>query len=234
MTPSDDTENLRREMQQFLYAVSHDLQEPLRKIRTFGQRLAAKLEDRLDDSSRGDLDRILSAAERGQGMIEGLLVLSRLETHGGTLTEVDLNATLAAVRESLREKIASSGAVVSVETLPTIRADAEQMMLLFLSLVNNALKFQRDDTTPSVRVFGEAAATSRDCRIVVADNGIGLDEQYAERIFTVFQRLHPRDVYPGLGLGLAYCRKIIDRHQGNIELGEAAGGGTRFTVTLPT
>ncbi len=167
-------------------------------------------------------------------MIEGLLVLSRLGTHGGEFTEVDLNETFAAVCEDLREEIASSGAVVSVETLPTIRADAEQMKLLFLSMVDNAIKFQEDDATPSVRVFVEAATGPTDCRIVVEDNGIGLDEQYADRVFTVFQRLHPRDVYPGLGLGLAYCRRIIDRHQGSIELGEATGGGTRFTVTLPT
>ncbi len=220
-------------MQQFLYAVSHDLQEPFRKVRTFGQRLATKLEGQLDDSARGDLDRILSAAERGQGMIEGLLILSRLDTHSGPITEVDLNRTLAIVCENLQERIASSGAVVSVEPLPTIQADADQMNRLFSSLIDNAIKFQWGDKRPSVHVFAEAAETPAEIRIVVDDNGIGLDDQYADRVFTVFQRLHPRDVYPGLGLGLAYCQKIVDRHSGSIRYEKRDEDGTRFIVTLP-
>lgn len=229
----DDSDPLRREMQQFLYAVSHDLQEPFRKVRTFGQRLAAKLEGRLDDGPRADLDRILNAAERGQGMIEGLLVLSRLETHRGPTTEVDLNKTLATVCENLQEEIAASGTVVSVEPLPTIRADADQMEQLFTSLIDNSIKFQWADSAPSVRVYAEAAKSPSTCRIVVEDNGIGLEKQYADRIFTVFQRLHPRDVFPGLGLGLAYCQKIIERHSGRIEYEKNDEKGTRFFVTLP-
>ncbi len=233
MTRLDETESLRREMQQFLYAVSHDLQEPFRKLQTFGQRLAAKLEDRLDDAARSDLDRILSAAERGQGMIEGLLVLSRLETQVREIVEIDLNQTLAAVCADLQERIASSSAVVSVEPLPTIAGNGDQMKLLFLSLVDNALKFQRGDRTPAIRVFAETAEAPGACRIVVEDNGIGLEQQYADRVFTVFQRLHPRDVYPGLGLGLAYCQKIVERHGGSIEYERSGEGGTRFIVTLP-
>lgn len=230
MSNSDD----RQQMQQFLYAVSHDLQEPFRKVRTFGQRLAAKLEGQLDDSARGDLDRILNAAERGQGMIEGLLVLSRLDTHSGPITEVDLNKTLATVCEELQEKIASSGAVVSVEPLPTIQADADQMNRLFSSLIDNAIRFQWGDKTPTVHVLTEPAETPTDVRVVVEDNGIGLEDQYADRVFTVFQRLHPRDVYPGLGLGLAYCRKIVERHGGSIAYQKRDEEGTRFIVTLPT
>ncbi len=233
MTRPDETEILRREMQQFLYAVSHDLQEPFRKVRTFSQRLAAKLEGRLDESMRGDLERIQSAAERGQGMIEGLLVLSRIETHGGPPAEVDLNEVLSAVCLELREKIAASAAVVTIEPLPTISADADQMRLLFLSLVDNAIKFQWGDKPPTVRVFTLDSDTVSHCRVAVEDNGIGLEERYADRIFTVFQRLHPRDVYPGLGLGLAYCRKIVDRHEGSICYEKTESGGTRFVVTLP-
>jgi light-regulated signal transduction histidine kinase (bacteriophytochrome) len=234
MTQSDETDRFRREMQQFLYAVSHDLQEPFRKVRMFGQRLAAKLEDRLDESARDDLDRILSAAERGQGMIEGLLLLSRLETQRGVVTQVDLNETLAAVCKDLQEKIASSSAVVAVEPLPTIAADAEQMKLLFLSLLDNALKFQWGDRTPTIRVHAETTEAPATCRFLVDDNGIGLEQQYADRVFTVFQRLHPRDVYPGLGLGLAYCQKIVERHAGSIEYEQSAEGGTRFIVNLRT
>jgi light-regulated signal transduction histidine kinase (bacteriophytochrome) len=233
MTTPNDSDSLRREMQQFLYAVSHDLQEPFRKVRTFSQRLAAGLGEQLDEHARGDLERILSAAERGQGMIEGLLVLSRLETHAGPVTQVDLNETLAAVCEDLAEKIHSACAVISIEPLPIIRARADQMRLLFTSLLDNALKFQLVDIPASIRVFTEAPGTGPECRIVVEDNGIGLEEQYADRVFTVFQRLHPRDVYPGLGLGLAYCRKIVDRHQGSIRYQKGPENGTRFIVTLP-
>ena len=229
----DDHEKQRRAMQQFLYAVSHDLQEPLRKIRTFGQRLAARLEGQLDEPARADLDRVLSAAERGQGMIEGLLVLSRLETHGGVPTEVDLNETLAIVCKELQEKIASSSAVVTVEPLPSLHADAQQMTLLFASLVDNAIKFQSADRPPHVGVFSEDSHDASKVRIVIEDNGIGLEERFADRIFTVFQRLHPRDVYPGLGLGLSYSQKIVERHGGTIQYEPSTAGGTRFVVNLP-
>ena len=221
-------------MQKFLYAVSHDLQEPFRKVRTFGQRLATKLEGQLDDSARGDLDRVLGAAERGQGMIEGLLILSRLESQDGPVTAVDLNATLASVCDDLQDKVTSSGAVIAVDPLPTIVAKADQMERLFSCLVDNGLKFQGGDRRPSVRVYAEAVEASSLTRIVVEDNGIGLEDRYGDRVFTVFQRLHPRDVYPGLGLGLAYCQKIVDCHKGAIEYEGSAEGGTRFIVTLPT
>ena len=226
-------DDCRNEMQRFLYAVSHDLQEPFRKVRTFGQRLAQKLEGRLDDAARGDLEKVLNAAERGQGMIEGLLVLSRLETHSGEFVDVDLNETLAAVCEDLGEKIRSSDAVVSVETLPTIQADADQMSRLFFCLVDNGIKFAREGVEPSVRVYVvDADENSKSVRIAVEDNGIGLEEPYADRVFTVFQRLHPRDVYPGLGLGLAYSQKIVNRHGGAIEYEQIPDGGTRFLLTL--
>ena len=228
-----DLNDYRDEMQRFLYAVSHDLQEPFRKVRTFGQRLATRLEGQLDDTSRADLERILNAAGRGQGMIEGLLQLSRLETHGAEFTEVELNGTLASVCEELQGKVASSGAVISVDPLPVVRADADQMARLFFCLIDNAVKFQRDDASPRIRVFFDEVETPSETRICVEDNGIGLEEQYAERVFTVFQRLHPRDVYPGLGLGLAYCQKIVDRHGGTIGYEPVADGGTRFVVTLP-
>ncbi|MHB8900700.1 MAG: sensor histidine kinase [Thermoguttaceae bacterium] len=234
MPTPDSADALPRQVQQFLYAVSHDLQEPFRKVRTFGQRLAARLADQLDQPARDDLERILDAAERGQGMIEGLLVLSRLDTHAGPVAAVDLNETLAAVCRELSDKIAASGAQVSIGSLPLVRARADQMRLLFLSLLDNALKFQPGDRQPSIRVFAETPADSSACRVSVEDNGIGLDEQYADRVFTVFQRLHPRDVYPGLGLGLAYCRQIVDRHHGSITYRRRDREGTRFTVTLPS
>jgi light-regulated signal transduction histidine kinase (bacteriophytochrome) len=234
MPEPNAAESLRHEMQQFLYAVSHDLQEPFRKVRTFGRRLAEKLEQHLDDSARADLERMLGAAERGQGMIEGLLVLSRIETQGGSMGDVDLNATLAEVCKDLRETVASSHAVISVEPLPTVHGDAGQMKLLFRCLVDNALKFHEPATPPTVRVLSEPFDRPDCCRIVVEDNGIGLDEQHADRVFTVFQRLHPRDVYPGLGLGLAYSRKIVEGHDGTIEIESPTGQGTRLVLTLPT
>lgn len=233
MSNTDDQDKQRRAMQQFLYAVSHDLQEPFRKVRTFGQRLAARLEGQMDEAARADLDRVLSAAERGHGMIEGLLILSRLETHGGTPTEVDLNETLVKVCEELQEKIASTSAVVTVEPLPSLQADAQQMKLLFASLVDNAIKFQGAEKPPHVGVFSVDSQDASKVRIIVEDNGIGLEQQYVDRIFTVFQRLHPRDVYPGLGLGLTYSQKIVERHGGTIQYEPSPAGGTRFVVTIP-
>lgn len=233
MTTPNDSNAIQRQMQQFLYAVSHDLAEPFRKVRTFSQRLAAKVGDKLDESARGDLQRILSAAEHGQAMIDGLLVLSRLQTNPGPVVRVDLNETLAAASDDCSEKIALSRAVVSIEPLPEVQADADQMRLLFRSLLDNSLKFQPQGRAPSVRVYAEPATAPGLCRIVVEDNGIGLERQYVDRVFTVFQRLHPRDVYPGLGLGLACCRAIVDRHQGSIDYDQRAEGGTRFIVTLP-
>lgn len=166
-------------------------------------------------------------------MIEGLLVLSRLETHGAPPDEVDLNGTLVEACEELQEKIASTSAVVTVEPLPLVHADAQQMKLLFASLVDNAIKFQGADKPPHVGVFPEDSQDASKIRIVVEDNGIGLEERFADRIFTVFQRLHPRDVYPGLGLGLSYCQKIVERHGGTIYYEPSPAGGTRFVVTLP-
>lgn len=233
MTPPNDPVALRREMQQFLYAVSHDLQEPFRKVRTFSQRLQAKVAGQLDESARCDLERIVSASNRGQAMIEGLLVLSRLQTRAAEVAEVDLNETFAAACANLAERIAAFDAVVTIDPLPTVEGDPGQLRLLFEALVDNSLKFQLGDEAPTVRVFAETTEPSDDYRIVVEDNGIGLDEQYADRVFTVFQRLHPRDVYPGLGLGLAYCQKIVDRHGGSIRYEKNPEGGTRFFVTLP-
>jgi len=231
---TDESEDLRRQMQQFLYAVSHDLQEPLRKVRTFGDRLAAKLEGKLDDAARSDLTRMLAAAERGQGMIEGLLVLSRLESHGGPFLPVDLNAALAEALEELQPAIAASEGTVQVGPLPTVQGDAGQIKLLFTCLIDNALKFHKPGAAPSVRVFAENTITNGMHRVTVEDDGIGVDPQYADRILTVFQRLHPRDVYPGLGLGLAYCRAIVHRHGGQITVESRADAGARLIITLPS
>lgn len=232
MPEPDKLETIRREMEQFLYAVSHDLQEPFRKVRTFGERMAAKLAGRLDEAAADDLARMLSAARRGQGMIEGLLVLSRIETHGGELSQVDLNETIARVLDDLSGAADACGAQVEVGPLPDVRADASQMLLLFTALVDNALKFHAPDVAPRIRIAADPASVEA-CRIAVSDNGIGIDPQHAERIFMVFQRLHPREVYPGLGLGLTIARKIARRHGGDISVESAPDRGSRFVVTLP-
>ncbi len=225
-------ETAGREMDQFLYAVSHDLQEPFRKVCTFGERLAAKLAGRLDDAAGDDLARMLGAARRGQNMIEGLLVLSRIETRGGPFTRVDLSETIAGVIKDLRDAAEACGAEVEVGPLPVVRADASQMAVLFAALIDNALKFRSPAIRPRIRVTADCSGNATVCRIVVADNGIGIDPHHAERIFTVFQRLHPRDVYPGLGLGLAIARRIARRHGGDIAVESAPNQGSRFVVTL--
>ncbi len=233
-SPGEDAARLRQEMQEFTFAASHDLQEPLRKILAFGRRLEAKWGANLDSQGRDYLARMLAAAERGQALLEGLLQLSRVTSHGGDFVAVDLNATAESIAAEFAQRLAALGARLSVQPLPQIEGDPPQMRMLMGHLVDNALKFRRPGVPPEVRVFSPPAPRCRrGYEIVVEDNGIGFEEKYGERIFSVFQRLHPRDVYPGIGMGLAICRKIVQRHGGRIAAESTPGQGSRFVVTLP-
>ncbi len=239
-----ELERSNRELEQFAYVASHDLQEPLRKIRTFGDRLRQTCGEQLDATGRDCLQRIESAAERMQALINGLLTLSRVTTKGQDFVRVDLQQVVREVVSDLEVQIERAGGRVEVGSLPTIHADPLQMRQLFQNLIGNALKFRRPDEPPVVKVHarfvkgrldrapGESLEEER-CRIVVEDNGIGFEPQYAERIFNVFQRLHPRDVYEGTGVGLAICRKIVQRHGGTISAESTPGRGATFIVVLP-
>jgi signal transduction histidine kinase len=219
------------ELEQFASIASHDLQEPLRKVRTFTQQLTVIEADRLSERGNDYLQRANAAAERMQTLIEDLLKFSRVATRGRSFTPVDLGQVTREVLDDLSAEVERSGAIVHVGELPTIDADALQMRQLMQNLISNALKFRRQDVTPEVRID----ATVRDglAELAVSDNGIGFEPQYSLRIFRVFERLHGRTEYPGTGIGLALCRKIAERHGGSIVADSEPGVGSTLTVTLP-
>ncbi|HET6433062.1 PAS domain S-box protein [Dyella sp.] len=233
----DDLRIRNRELQDFAYVASHDLQEPLRKIQAFSDRLQSRLAERLDESSRDYLQRMGDAASRMQTLIDDLLAYSRVGTHAATPAAVDLARELATVLDDLDGRVQEAAATVTADPLPTIQADASQMRQLLQNLLANALKFRAADRPCRIHVaarpLGEQSSAADRWELRVEDNGIGFDPIYAERIFAPFQRLHPRNVYSGTGIGLAIVRRIVERHGGSIHAESRAGEGTSFVVTLP-
>ncbi len=226
------------ELEQFAYVASHDLQEPLRKIQAFGERLNAKCADEISDQGRDYLKRMQNAAKRMQVLINDLLTFSRVTTRASSFTPVNLKRVVREVLLDMDFRIEQTRGKVEVGDLPVVEGDSTQLRQLFHNLIGNALKFNREGVAPMVKIRSEIFKDSRKkdgsfCRIFVEDNGIGFDEAYAERIFGVFQRLHGRGVYEGTGIGLAVCRKIVERHGGSIQANSAPGRGSVFTITLP-
>jgi PAS domain S-box-containing protein len=223
-------EQSNRELEEFAFIASHDLQEPLRKIQAFGNRLESKCKHKLDEAERDYLVRIQNAARRMMQFIQDLLKYSRLAGGINPVGNVDLREAVMEVISDLELKIERTGADVEVSDLPAIEAEKSQMHQLFQNLIANALKFRREEQL-HIKIYSRS--TDNECRIFVEDNGIGFDEQYAERIFVPFQRLHGRSAYEGTGMGLAICRKIVERHGGNITAKSKAGEGATFIITLP-
>jgi PAS domain S-box-containing protein len=227
-----------RESEEFAYVASHDLQEPLRKIRTFGDRLRQLSWEQLDDTSRNYLERMMAAAGRMSRLIEDLLAYSRVSTRGQAMEEVEPEEPLREALETLAVSVEEAGATVEISgPLPSFEADAGQIEQLFQNLLSNALKFRRADTPSHIQISGKRTARADDepahVEIIIEDNGIGFDGKYAEAIFAPFHRLHGRDAYPGTGIGLAICRKIVERHHGHISATARPCHGARFTITLP-
>jgi light-regulated signal transduction histidine kinase (bacteriophytochrome) len=219
------------ELEQFASIASHDLQEPLRKVRTFTQQLTVVDADNLSEKGRDYLDRANAAAERMQNLIEDLLRFSRVATHGRPFAPVNLWTIAEEVISDLEAQVEQAGAVVELGELPTISADALQMRQLMQNLISNAIKFRRPGVTPEVSITSEVDDAA--ARITVTDNGIGFEPEYSRRIFRVFERLHGRSEYQGTGIGLALCRKITERHGGTVVADSEPGVGSVFTVTLP-
>jgi light-regulated signal transduction histidine kinase (bacteriophytochrome) len=239
-----ELERSNRELEQFAYVASHDLQEPLRKIRTFGDRLQMIAGEKLDESAGECVQRMQSAAERMQALIDGLLSLSRVTTQGQSFVPVDLDKVAREVVSDLEAQIEQQNGRVEIGRLPTIQADPLQMRQLFQNLITNGLKFHRVEEAPIVKIEGKfvqdrqkrdarRSPVEEQCRILFEDNGIGFEEKHRSRIFDVFQRLHPRDVFEGTGIGLALCRKIVERHGGQIVARSTLGHGSTFEVLLP-
>ena len=224
------------ELQQFAFIASHDLQEPLRKITAFGDRLKATCEDALTDKGYDYLQRMQNAAERMQVLIEDLLTLSRITTRAQPFVKVNLARVTQEVLSDLEIRIAQTAARVEIGELPTIEADSLQMRQLLQNLIGNALKFHRKTEPPLIKIYSQILTNKQlseeYCQITVEDNGIGFNEKYLDRIFNVFQRLHGRTEYEGTGMGLAICRKIVERHQGTITAKSEPGKGASFIVTL--
>lgn len=235
------TSELRRgneELERFAVVASHDLQEPLRKIQAFGERLEAKHAAALDDQGREYLRRIVGAAARMRAMVGDVLALARVATEKRPFVPVDLGAAAAEVVSDLEVLIRQTGGRVEVGDLPTIRADPIQMRRLLQNLIVNALKFHRPGAAPRVGVsarpiFVDGEPNPTAIELAVADDGVGFDEANRDRIFQPFQRLRGRSEYEGAGLGLAICRRIVDRHSGAVAVTSEPGRGTTFRVTLP-
>ncbi len=237
-------ERSNAELRDFASVASHDLQEPLRKIRAFSDRLRLKCGDVLEEQGLDYLDRMQKAAGRMQTLIQDLLTLSHVTSRAQPFVTVDLNAVMGEVLSDLEIPIEQTRALIEVAKLPTIDADPVQMRQLFQNLLSNAVKFHKPGQPPEVIVSARilpaqehqiAGAGPGDdlCQLVVADNGIGFEEQYVEQVFTLFQRLHSRQEYEGTGIGLAVCRKIASRHGGSIVAKSEKGQGATFIVRLP-
>ncbi|REE96024.1 sensor histidine kinase [Thermomonospora umbrina] len=237
---AEQAAELRRsnaELEQFAYVASHDLQEPLRKVASFCQMIERRYGDQLDDRGRRYIEFAVDGSKRMQALINDLLTLSRVGRSQRVEQEVDLNRALARAMDDLEHAIDETGAQVTADDLPTVTGDRTLLALLFQNLVGNAIKFHGEDP-PLVRIAVGRSEEDDDgpdmWEFSCTDNGIGIDPKYAERIFLIFQRLHPQDTYTGTGIGLAMCKKIVEYHGGRIWLDPGhEGPGTTFRWTLP-
>jgi signal transduction histidine kinase len=226
----DELSRSNSDLQQFAYVASHDLQEPLRMVASYVQLLARRYRGKLDSDADEFIAYAVDGAKRMQHLINDLLAYSRVTSQGQVFDPVDCNGVLEEVLNNLRVAVEESRAVVTHDPLPTVMADERQLGQLFQNLIGNAIKFH-DAEPPNVHLSAEQR--SGDWLFSVRDSGIGMDPQYAERIFVIFQRLHDREKYPGTGIGLAICKKIVERHGGHIWVVSQTGQGATFYFTLP-
>ncbi|WP_442796186.1 PAS domain-containing protein [Pelobium manganitolerans] len=240
----EELNNSNQDLEQFAYVASHDLQEPLRKIRAFGDRLQSKFSQDIAEEGLDYIKRMQNASERMQTLIDDLLTYSRVTRTDEGFVEVDLHEELQKIIEDLEYAIEKKNATIDLMVNHKINAVPGQIRQLFLNLLSNAIKFTKEGVQPVVEIKSEILkgselynpdleANKDYCRISIKDNGIGFDQQYADKIFELFQRLHTRNEYQGTGIGLAVCKKIVDKHNGHIAVNSALNHGTTFIIILP-
>jgi light-regulated signal transduction histidine kinase (bacteriophytochrome) len=218
------------ELEQFAYVASHDLQEPLRMVASFTQLLGKRYRGKLDQDADEFIGFAVDGATRMQRLINDLLAYSRVGTRGKPFKLIDCNIIFRQTRDNLAKAIEDSGAIIFQDPLPTLEGDEVQLIQLFQNLVANAIKF-RGAEPPQIQV--SAKQNGPEWVFAVKDNGIGIAPEHQERIFSIFQRLHQRSEYPGTGIGLAICKKIVERHGGRIWVESQAGNGSTFYFTIP-
>jgi signal transduction histidine kinase len=233
-------EQANKDLDRFAFMASHDLQEPLRKIRMFSDRLALKYNDIMDEDGRTNIQRIHKAAERMQNLITDILTFSKISVDRPSFEPTDMNGLIAEVLVDLEEEINIKNGKVIVDKLPTLSVNTSLMKPLFHNLIGNALKYSKKDIDPVVKISSEissqlngSASAPKYCRIYIQDNGIGFDQKYAEEIFGMFKRLHHNSEFQGTGIGLALCKKIVEQHNGYISATSKPDQGSTFIVSLP-
>jgi light-regulated signal transduction histidine kinase (bacteriophytochrome) len=228
---SEELARSNADLEQFAYVASHDLSEPLRKVANFCQLLERQYADQLDDKAEQYIAYAVDGAKRMQALISDLLAFSRVGRTTEHFEPVDTDRVLTRALAILDDRMVASGAEIVRGALPTVDGDPTLLTALFQNLVGNAMKYRSPDRTPRIEVWAERE--DENWLFTVTDNGIGIDHQYAERIFAIFQRLHLRDKYGGTGIGLALCRRIVEFHRGRIWLGENSGPGATFHFLIP-
>lgn len=238
---SEELSRSNRELEDFAFVASHDLQEPLRKIRAFGDRLMSTYGQELDGKGVDYITRMKMAAERMSNLINDLLEFSRVTTRGNEFTDVNLTNLINEVMGDLEIAIEESNTEISIDDLPFIKGDKGQMYQLFLNLLSNAIKFRKLDTPPKISIHYQQIQANDELTgsleqwhlITLTDNGIGFEQEFADKIFVPFQRLHGRTEYKGTGIGLAVCRRIVERHGGTISAESELAKGAVFTLRIP-
>ena len=229
---AEELRRSNRDLEQFAYVASHDLQEPLRAVGSYAQLLAERYQEQLDERAQRYLRYMVQGADRMRTLIDDVLRLSRVGSRGQQFAPVALDEVLDEVLLGLQRTIEETGAVIVRSPLPVVQGDAAQCGQLLQNLIANALKFRRPTSAPRVEVT--AAQAGDEWVIAVRDNGIGIDPRHHERVFAIFRRLHTQEEYPGTGIGLAICRKVVERHGGRIWVDAApADGGSVFRFTFP-
>jgi len=233
-------ESANKDLDRFAFMASHDLQEPLRKIRMFSDRLQLKYQNILDDDGKTNISRIQKAAERMQNLITDILTFSKIAVDKAAFVETDINQLIDEVLVDLDEEVKTKNAKLHIDKMPILTVNPGLIKPLFQNLIGNALKYAKKDVEPVVKITHEVNALlngkgkdSRYCKILIQDNGIGFDQKYAEEIFGMFKRLHHNTEFQGTGIGLALCKKIVEQHKGYISARSKINEGSTFIISLP-